>query len=264
MPVCCKCNSSGLCKKCSCTKAGRFCTDCLPSRTGRCQNSSGPVGDANTSVRDADTSVHDAALAVASVPDTSTHSLDCDAFLSDSFVVSQPDCSSVSSLPLFDSSSPPTFSWGCFHGVALHDVVFKCYNEAICWTRNLFKIPSGKSGTMFVKELVRLIRAYAEGSSMESFALSAAMLMPILLLQKPHCKSKAKEHSTISLRRFDLWGEGKFDELMAESRQIQKCFNRDHTKWEKASDRKALSFAKLVMEGKLKAAIWEIWYYCLS
>ena len=75
MPVCCKCNSSGLCKKCSCTKAGRFCTDCLPSRTGRCQNSSGPVGDANTCVRDADTSVHDAALAVASVPDT---------FLSDS------------------------------------------------------------------------------------------------------------------------------------------------------------------------------------
>ena len=129
MPVCCKCNNSGLCKKCSCKKAGRFCTDCLPSRTGRCQNSSGPVGDANTSVRDADTSVHDAAFTVASVPDTSTHSLECDAFLNDSSVVSQPECSSVSSLPLFDSSSPPTFSWGCFHDVALHDVVFKCYNE---------------------------------------------------------------------------------------------------------------------------------------
>ena len=110
-------------------KAGRFCTDCLPSRTGRCQNSSGPVGDANTSVGDADTSVHDAAFTVASVPDTSTHSLECDAFLNDSSVVSQPECSSVSSLPLFDSSSPPTFSWGCFHDVALHDVVFKCYNE---------------------------------------------------------------------------------------------------------------------------------------
>ena len=170
-------------------------------------------------------------------------------------VVSQPNCSSVSSLPLFDSSSPPTFSWGCFHGVALRDVVFKCYNEAIRWTRNLFKIPSGKSGTIFVKELVRLIRAYAEGSSMESFALSAVMLMRILLLQKPHCKLKAKEHSTILLRRLDLWGEGKFDELMAESRQIQKCFNRDRTKWEKVSDRKSLSFAKLLMEGKLKAAI---------
>ena len=60
MPVCCKCNSSGLCKKCSCKKAGRFCTGCLPSRTGRCQNSSGPVGDANTSVHDADTFVMEA------------------------------------------------------------------------------------------------------------------------------------------------------------------------------------------------------------
>ena len=139
--------------------------------------------------------------------------------------------------------------------MALHDVVFKCYNEAIRWTRNLFKIPSGKSGTMFVKELVRLIRAYVEGSSMESFALSAAMLMPILLLQKPHRKSKTKEHSTILLRRLDLWGKGKFDELMAESRQIQKCLSRGRTKWGKVSDRKALCFANLVMQGKLKAAL---------
>ena len=116
---------------------------------------------------------------------------------------------------------------------------------------------------MFVKELVRLVRAYAEGSSMESFALSAAMLMSILLLQKPHRKSKAKEHSTILLCRLDLLGEGKFDELMAESHQIQKCFSRDCTRWEEVSDRKALCFGKLVMQGKLKAAPILVLYHLL-
>ena len=36
------CNGNGRCKKCSCVKAGRPCTNCLPSRNGTCENS-GPA-----------------------------------------------------------------------------------------------------------------------------------------------------------------------------------------------------------------------------
>ena len=41
MPVCCRCNASGRCKKCLCVKGGKRCDGCLPSRHGRCCNSGG-------------------------------------------------------------------------------------------------------------------------------------------------------------------------------------------------------------------------------
>ena len=40
MPVCCRCNGSGRCRNCSCSKAGKPCVDCLPQRRGRCCNES--------------------------------------------------------------------------------------------------------------------------------------------------------------------------------------------------------------------------------
>ena len=38
MPMCCRCNGSGRCRNCSCSKAGKPCVDCLPRRKGRCCN----------------------------------------------------------------------------------------------------------------------------------------------------------------------------------------------------------------------------------
>ena len=35
---CCKCNGSGVCRNCSCVKAGMACTNCLPSRRNGCRN----------------------------------------------------------------------------------------------------------------------------------------------------------------------------------------------------------------------------------
>ena len=43
---------------------------------------------------------------------------------------------------------------------------------------------------------------------MESIALSAAMVMPALLLQKPHERSKPKEHLKCLERRLLDWKEG--------------------------------------------------------
>ena len=39
MTVCCRCNSNGRCKNCSCSKGGTKCVNCLPSRKSRCVNS---------------------------------------------------------------------------------------------------------------------------------------------------------------------------------------------------------------------------------
>ena len=44
MTVCCRCNSVGRCKNCSCVKRGSQCVNCLPVRSNRCANCAGPAG----------------------------------------------------------------------------------------------------------------------------------------------------------------------------------------------------------------------------
>ena len=64
------------------------------------------------------------------------------------------------------------------------------------WKMNFFKVPHGNVGKSFPSELARLFKAFATGSALESIAMKVATLMPILLLQKPACKLKAKDHIT--------------------------------------------------------------------
>lgn len=60
-------------------------------------------------------------------------------------------------------------------------------------TPSLF--PSNSGGKKFVFELSALYRAYAELRAMDCIAPKAITVISILLLQKPHCKSKLKDHS---------------------------------------------------------------------
>ena len=93
---------------------------------------------------------------------------------------------------------------------------------AVHWIPNLFKVPHGKSGKLFVRELSLLFRAYAEDSSKECIALKAAFLLPLLVLQKPFRRSKAKDHVTALERRLTLWSDGCFDQLLKEVRPFRR------------------------------------------
>ena len=93
---------------------------------------------------------------------------------------------------------------------------------------------------------------------MEAAALKAAMVLPALVLQKPHAKSKAKEHSTHLQRRLKLWEKGDINLLVIEGRTIQhqlKKTVRVSTNGAKPEGQMARTFAKLMMEGKVKAAL---------
>ena len=61
---------------------------------------------------------------------------------------------------------------------------------------NLFLVPTEKAGTSFLlaMHMASLFCSYGEGSALESIVLKAAMVMPILLLQKPHNHSKSRDH----------------------------------------------------------------------
>ena len=90
--------------------------------------------------------------------------------------------------------SEPNFTWGGKNGRSFCEAVNGAYDEVVQWRRNVFKLPSGQCGKAFVRESARLMLEYAEGSSLECIALKSLMLMPMLLLQKPFQKSKAKDH----------------------------------------------------------------------
>ena len=158
----------------------------------------------------------------------------------------------VEDLPPFTPVPEPDFRWGeVGDGRSFACALNRTYDELLQWKRNLFKVPSGKAGKAFVQ---RMFNAYAEGSALECVATKAAMTMLALLLQKPSSRSKARENVIHLERRLKLLLEGKLDDLMHEGRTIQRQLTRSQQN-NNNNDRTARLFAKLMMEGKVRAAL---------
>ena len=131
------------------------------------------------------------------------------------------------------------------------DIVNYVYDEAIHWQRNVFSVPVGKAGTHFVQELARLFQSFADCSALEGFALKAAMLMPNLLLQKTHLKSRSKEDAQVLENQLKCWQKGDLDSLLQECHSIQHNLPFTVCQSVPSSGQFARHFAKLMMEGKL-------------
>ena len=72
------------------------------------------------------------------------------------------------------------FVWGDVDGNSFSSHLDQVYNEIVHWRRNIFLLPTGRSGKIFVSELSHLFNAYYPGFSLEGIALKAAMSLPIL------------------------------------------------------------------------------------
>ena len=194
MVLCCRCNRTGSCRGCACVKAGKRCSNCLPSKLETCSNASptpAPIAATLTL-----TAIQSAATPIPRGP--ATNVLDMNGVpgsLSDSQATSDtptqhpdsisfPPCSPQ--LPTFQPTSMPVFSWGNHNAEDFSHALEASYSEVVHWRLNSFKVPLGKAGKEFVHELSRLFLAFASASSMESIALKATIVLPILLLQKPH------------------------------------------------------------------------------
>ena len=81
-------------------------------------------------------------------------------------------------------------------------------------------------------------------------ALTVYMTLPMILLQKPSSRSKAKENSMSLLRRIEWFQNGNFDRLLAECREIQR-----NLKPRRSSENISKTFAKLMLQGKVHAAL---------
>ena len=136
------------------------------------------------------------------------------------------------------------------------NLIDEAYSQIVHWRPNLFKVPSGSCGKQFVAELARLFEAFTTESALEPVALSAAMTLPALMLQKPHAKSKMHDHITCLRRRLSLWEKGEIAELLKEGKAIQRSLQNSMTPKNTGDDAKvARTFSNMMMEGKVRAAL---------
>ena len=91
-----------------------------------------------------------------------------------------------------------------------------------------------------------LFQAYAESSALEGIAMKAAMILPSLLIQKSHSRSKTKEH----VKHLEHLWNGSFDSLLDEGRTIQSCLKRECKDRNKPNDQLAKTFSKLMIDVK--------------
>ena len=159
-------------------------------------------------------------------------------------------------LPEFKPSSATNFSWGLHTGAHFAHAIECAYAEIVHWRRNTFMTPSGKVGKDFVRELTSLFTAYAQGSALESVALTAIMVACATLLQKPHPSSKCKDHVRALECRLSAWRNGDIDGLMREGRTMQTHLRslRFHTA-QGEDEHNARVFSRLMLKGKTHAAL---------
>ena len=158
----------------------------------------------------------------------------------------------VADLPLFHPVSDPHFKWKDLTGEDCVVLINRCYSKAVHWIPNLFMIPYRKQGKLFIKELTHLFRLYSEDSAMECITLKVALVFPILVLQKPHRRSKVKDHLNALEWWLKLWNDGLFEDLLKEGNTVQERSSRD--RWFKKTDLVSLFF-RFMFEGKVKDAL---------
>ena len=94
------------------------------------------------------------------------------------------------------------------------------------WKCNLFEVPRGKAGTLFVRELSHLIDAYSDATAMEGIALKGAIVLPALVLQKPSPKSKNKDRSLRLEEKLTRLAEGDVESLLHKGQQFRAEYHR--------------------------------------
>lgn len=86
----------------------------------------------------------------------------------------------VRDLPAYPAMAEPKFSWGTLDSGSFAQSLDDTYAEVVHWKKNCFKIPLGYAGKSFA---MHLFTAFTTGSALESVALKAAIVLPLLVLQ---------------------------------------------------------------------------------
>ena len=144
----------------------------------------------------------------------------------------------------------PTKSIYNINGERFVELVNQAYEEEVFWRKNIFNLPSGKAGKESINLLTEWLKKFNCNSDSQGIALKFSMVLPILLLQKPFSSSKARDNSEALAKRIDNLKKGNLDQIISECKRIQR-----NMKKKKQSGNFSKAFAKLMMKGKVNAAL---------
>ena len=209
---CCRCNRTGSCKGCACVKAGNPCTSCLPGKLGSCANR--PPLSSCVQPPTVSTLINDPPTSDQPATDASAVSAAATSSEISSFRPNHPDYPDQST----NQSVSPTFNYHHPNQSVGQDSPGGTIAPPILstsWRLLTLKWFIGEEtysqcplvkpvGSLWVNYL-SYNHAFASASALESIALKAATVFPILLLQKPRRASKAKEHAACLERRLRSW-----------------------------------------------------------
>ena len=119
----------------------------------------------------------------------------------------------IPDLPAYEKIiTEPTRSTYGYDGNYFSSLIESFYDEGVFWRKNVFKIPSGKAGKAFIKLQTDWLSKFNTDTNFKGIALKVFMILPIILLQKPSARSKAKDHSEALLRRIDWFQSGDIED----------------------------------------------------
>ena len=177
MVQCCRCNRTGSCRRCACVKAGRHCVNCLPSKLGTCSNCPTPASStAPATTQSSNTTETSEATIEATVEtrassnphpvpplstshESSSHTPQAPSPHNQDSIQCPPD---EPQLPPHLPMNAPSFLWGSLNADDFSHALEGTYSEVVHWRLNNFKVPAGKNGKEFVRELSNLFSAFAQ------------------------------------------------------------------------------------------------------
>ena len=133
-------------------------------------------------------------------------------------------------------------------------LVETAYEEIVKWRRNLFDLPKGNIGKRYVEEMTKLLNNWC--SNNDNCELQRLMIMPSLLLQRTAKSCKGRVNKEHLQRRFELWTEEKYDELLEEGKCIQSRLSSFQTNARNNDDTLLIkTFRSHMLRGNVNAAL---------
>ena len=131
MPVCCRCNGSGRCRGCSCAKAGRQCTSCLPLRKGQCCNATVSTRDTNIIIEEDNQTIETGPIeesdsTLTSLIDAHQYIQEVTPILEDITITNG---SNIPQLPTVNVVSCSTTRWGNLTGQEFSEAINSAYSQ---------------------------------------------------------------------------------------------------------------------------------------
>ena len=135
----------------------------------------------------------------------------------------------------------------------LQQLVSSGYEETIKWDWKLFMLSSGKAGKDYIDECTQFILEWVNNSQLQSIAVRALMIMPLIFFQKSSKNSIVQRHTESLKMRLKLRKKGDFDGLARELHFIQSklIYKNSPTSIELI----AKKFNNFMLAGKVNAAL---------